>query len=128
MAMSQNLNLSIACGDYDRTRPLVDGVVPIEGVSPVFIRLEPEEMFFRAFRHVEFDICELSLSSYTVKTSRNDCPYVAIPVFPSRAVRHTSIFIRTDRGIKAPEDFKVKRIGQPEYQLTTNVLARLILD
>ncbi len=98
--MSRNLNLSIACGDYDRTRPLVDGVVPIEGVSPVFIRLEPEEMFFRAFRHAEFDICELSLSSFTVKTARNDCPYVGVPVFPSRAFRHTSIFIRTDRGIE----------------------------
>lgn len=126
--MSQNLNLSIACGDYDRTRPLVDGVVPIEGVSPVFIRLEPEEMFFRAFRHVEFDVCELSLSSFTVKTARGDCPYVGLPVFPSRAFRHTSIFIRTDRGIEKTEDLKGRRVGVPEYQLTANVWARLILE
>jgi 4,5-dihydroxyphthalate decarboxylase len=99
-----NLNLSIAIGDHDRIRPLVDGLVKMDGVNPTFMLLEPEEIFFRAFRHVEFDICELSLSSYTVKTSQNDCPYVAVPVFPSRAFRHTSIFIRTDRGIKAPED------------------------
>jgi 4,5-dihydroxyphthalate decarboxylase len=123
-----NLNLSIAIGDYDRMRPLVDGLVKMDGVNPTFMLLEPEEIFFRAFRHVEFDICELSLSSYTIKTSQNDSPYVAVPVFPSRAFRHTSIFIRTDRRIKAPEDLKGKRIGEPEYQLTANVWAGMILD
>src|SRR5919107_3128676 len=98
------LNLSIAVGDYDRTRPLVDGAVQIDGVDPVFSLLVPEEIFFRAFRHVEFDICELSLSSFTVKTAAGDCPYVGVPVFPSRAFRHTSVYVRTARGIDAPED------------------------
>jgi 4,5-dihydroxyphthalate decarboxylase len=121
-------NLSIAIGDYDRMRPFVDGAVRMDGVDPTFMLLEPEEIFFRAFRHAEFDICELSLSSYTLKTAQNDCPYVAVPVFPSRAFRHTSIFIRTDRGIKTPEDMKGKRIGVPEYQLTANVWARMILE
>jgi 4,5-dihydroxyphthalate decarboxylase len=63
------LNLSVAIGNYDRTRPLIDGAVQIDGVDPVFMTLSPEEIFFRAFRHAEFDICELSLSSHTVKTS-----------------------------------------------------------
>ncbi|SEB83532.1 4,5-dihydroxyphthalate decarboxylase [Rhizobiales bacterium GAS188] len=123
-----NLNLSIAIGDYDRMRPFVDGAVRMDGVDPVFMLLEPEEIFFRAFRHAEFDICELSLSSYTVKISQDDCPYVAVPVFPSRAFRHTSIFIRDDRGIERPADLKGKRIGVPEYQLTANVWARMILE
>ena len=64
------LNLSVAVRDYDRTRPLTDGLVQIDGVDPVFMALDPEEIFFRAFRHAEFDICELSLSSFTVKTAR----------------------------------------------------------
>lgn len=122
------LNLSIAVGDYDRMRPFVDGAVQMDGVDPTFMLLEPEEIFFRAFRHAAFDICELSLSSYTVKLSQQDCPYVAVPVFPSRAFRHTSIFIRTDRGIERPEDLKGKRIGVPEYQLTAIVWARMILQ
>ena len=58
------LKLSIAVGDYDRVRPLVDGSVQIDGVDPVFMLLEPEEIFFRAFRHADFDICELSMSSF----------------------------------------------------------------
>ena len=54
------LELSVAAGDYDRIRPLIDGTVVIDGVVPVFMALEPEEIFFRAFRHAEFDIAELS--------------------------------------------------------------------
>jgi 4,5-dihydroxyphthalate decarboxylase len=121
------LTLSIAVGDYDRVRPLVDGSVQIDGVDPVFMLLEPEEIFFRAFRHADFDICELSMSSFTVKTSRDDCPYVGVPVFPSRAFRHNSIYVRTDR-IKRPEDLKGKRIGVPEYQVTANVWTRAMLE
>jgi hypothetical protein len=60
------LSLSVAVGDYDRTRPLIDGGVQIDGVDPVIMALTPEEIFFRAFRHEEFDICELSFSSYTL--------------------------------------------------------------
>jgi 4,5-dihydroxyphthalate decarboxylase len=123
-----DLDLSVAIGDYDRNRALIDGDVAIDGVSAVFLRLEPEEIFFRAFRHEAFDVCELSLSSYTIKTARGDCPYVGIPAFVSRAFRHTAIFIRTDRGIESPADLRGKRIGVPEYQLTACVWARAILE
>jgi 4,5-dihydroxyphthalate decarboxylase len=121
------LNLSVAVRDYDRTRPLVDGTVQIDGVDPVFMALDPEEIFFRAFRHAEFDICELSLSSFTVKTAQGSNPYVGIPAFVSRAFRHTSIYVRTDR-IKAPADLKGGKVGIPEYQLTANVWARALLE
>ncbi len=122
-----NLNLSVAVGDYDRNRPLINGAVRIDGVDPVFMTLSPEEIFFRAFRSVDFDICELSLSSFTVKTALGDCPYVGIPAFVSKAFRHTSIYVRTDR-IKEPKDLKGKKVGVPEYQLTANVWARAILE
>jgi 4,5-dihydroxyphthalate decarboxylase len=121
------LNLSVAVGAYDRTRALVDGSVQIDGVNAHCMTLSPEEIFFRAFRHAEFDICELSLSSFTVKTAQGNCPYVGVPAFVSRAFRHTSIWVRTDR-IKRPEDLKGKKVGLPEYQLTANVWARSILQ
>jgi 4,5-dihydroxyphthalate decarboxylase len=121
------LNLSVAVRDYDRTRPLSDEMVQIDGVDPVFMALDPEEIFFRAFRHAEFDICELSLSSFTVKTAQGDCPYVGVPAFVSRTFRHTAIYVRTDR-IKKPADLKGKKVGVPEYQLTANVWARAILE
>jgi 4,5-dihydroxyphthalate decarboxylase len=122
------LNVSIAVGDYDRTRPLVDGSVSIDGVEPTFLLLSPEEMFFRAFRHVDFDVCELSLSSFAVRSARNDNPYIGIPVFPSRAFRHTAIVVRRDRGIESPQDLKGRRIGTPEYQLSACVWARGMLQ
>lgn len=122
------LQIAIAVGDYDRTRPLVDGRVAIDGVDPVFLTLTPEEMFFRAFRHEAFDVCELSLSSFVVRTARGDNPYVGVPVFLSRAFRHTSIVVRTDRGIGQPADLKGRHIGTPEYQLTASVWARALLE
>ncbi|HMA50073.1 MAG TPA: ABC transporter substrate-binding protein [Magnetospirillaceae bacterium] len=122
------LALSIAIGDYDRIRPLVNGEVQMDGVDPVFMFLSPEEIFFRAFRFGAFDICELSLSSFVVKTAAGDNPYVGVPVFPSRAFRHTAICIRTDRGIHEPADLKGRRLGTPEYQLTACVWARALLD
>jgi len=122
------LDLSIAVGDYDRVRPLIDGAVGIDGVAPLFMTLEPEEVFFRAFRHAEFDIAELSLSSFTVRTARGDNPYVGVPVFLSRAFRHSGIYVRTDRGIRAPADLKGRKVGLAEYQLTANVWIRAFLD
>ena len=121
------LDLSLAVGPYDRTRALIDGSVQIDGVNAHGMTLPPEEIFFRAFRHAEFDICELSLSSFTVKTAQGNCPYVGVPAFVSRAFRHTAIYVRTDR-IKKPEDLKGKKVGLPEYQLTANVWARAILE
>ncbi|SNT17949.1 4,5-dihydroxyphthalate decarboxylase [Noviherbaspirillum humi] len=121
------LQLSVAMGDYDRTRALLDGSVQIDGVDPVYMTASPEEIFFRAFRNVEFDISEMSFSSYLVKHSKGESPYIAVPVFLSRAFRHTSIYVRKDR-IKRPEDLKGCRIGVPEYQLTAIVWARSILQ
>lgn len=123
-----NLNLSIAVGNYDRNRALFDGDVQIDGVDPIFMKLSPEEIFFRAFRNQDFDICELSFSSYTVSTAQDSGHYIAIPVFMSRSFRHSSIYIRKGKGINEPADLRGKRIGIAEYQLTANVWARGLLE
>ncbi len=122
------LRLSVALGEYDRNRPLLEGRVLIDGVDPVFMTLSPEEMFFRAFRHREFDVSELSFSSYLVSLDQGDPFYIAIPAFLSRGFRHNSIYVRDDKGIERPEDLKGKRIGLAEYQLTANVWARAFLE
>ena len=122
------VELSVALGDYDRTRPLLDGAVRIDGAMPIFLTLSPEEIFFRAFRHADFDVCELSLSSFVVRSARGDNPYIAVPVFLSRAFRHSAIVVRTDRGIGSPRDLRGRRIGTPEYQLTACVWARGLLQ
>lgn len=121
------LQLSMAVGHYDRIRPLVDGTIPIEGVSPVFLDLSPEETFFRAFRGEEFDLCELSLSSFAVRQAAGDDTYVGIPVFPSRMFRHTAFYVARDSAIRGPRDLIGKRVGLPEYQLTACVWARIVL-
>jgi 4,5-dihydroxyphthalate decarboxylase len=122
------LQISLSVCDYDRTRALFDGRVPIEGCDVIAVPLEPEEAFHRAFRFNEFDISEISLSSYMMTTTRGTAHYVAIPAFVSRLFRHSGIYIRSDRGIAKPQDLKDKTIGLPEYQITANVWIRGILQ
>jgi len=68
------LKLSVAMGNYDRTRPLVDGEVQLDGTDPVYMLLSPEEMFFRAFRDVAFDISELVAQQFCNKDRRRHQP------------------------------------------------------
>lgn len=121
------LQLSVAVGNYDRCRPLFDGDIQLDGVDPVFMQLSPEEIFFRSFRHAEFDICELSLSSSVVKATNGTLPYVGVPVFLSRMFRHSAFYVRKDR-IKRPQDLAGKKVGLPEYQLTAMVWIRAFLE
>ena len=121
------LSITVACNDYDRVRPLADGRVPIEGCDVNFIALGPEEVFFRAFGGSEFDVSELSLSSYLMSVARGDGNYVAIPAFVSRMFRHSAIYTRTDRGIEVPEDLRGREVGVPEYQVTAALWVRGLL-
>ena len=122
------LPLTVACWDYDRARAIMDKRVEIEGCEVNFLPLPVEETFFRALRHAEFDVAELSLSSYMLLTSRGESPYVAIPAFISRAFRHSAIYVRTDKGIKEPKDLIGRVVGTPEYQVTAGIWVRGILE
>ncbi len=123
-----NLKLTLGCWDYDRVRPLMDGSVVPNGIELTFLNMIVEETFFRMLRHREFDVAELSMSSYTVSLTRPERPFVAIPVFPSRFFRHSCIYVNADAGIREPKDLIGKRIGTPEYQMTAPVWIRGILQ
>jgi 4,5-dihydroxyphthalate decarboxylase len=120
--------ITIACGNYDRCRPIKDGRVKVEGCATTYLPLYPEEIFFRAFRYQEFDVSELSMSSYIRTVAAGTCNYVGIPAFVSRLFRHSGIYVRADSGIEKPEDLKGKRIGLPEYQITAVVWMRGIMQ
>jgi len=78
------LKLSFACWNYDRTRALMDGTVPVDGIDLNYLNLPVEETFFRMARFQEFDVAEMSLSSYCVTLNKPERPFVALPIFPSR--------------------------------------------
>jgi 4,5-dihydroxyphthalate decarboxylase len=120
----EKLFLTVACGDYDRTRALQTGAVEAEGIRLNYLPLEAEEIFWRMGHHREFDASEMSLSNHITMISRGNSPFVAIPVFPSRFFRHSCVFINTDAAIKEPADFKGKRVGAPEYSITAAVWIR----
>src|ERR1022692_3823366 len=116
--------ITIACGNYDRTQAIKDGVVKVEGCAVTYLPLYPEEIFFRAFRYQEFDVSEISFSSYLRTVAAGTSAYIGIPAFVSRIFRHSGIYIRTDAGIRTPQDLRGKRIGLPEYQITAVVWMR----
>jgi 4,5-dihydroxyphthalate decarboxylase len=122
------LRLSLACWDYDRTRALADGSVRAEGIDLTCLNLHVEETFFRMLRNGEFDVAEMSLSSYAISAARDASPFVAIPVFPSRFFRQSCIFVSERSPIREPRDLVGKRVGTPEYQMTAPVWIRGILQ
>ena len=122
------LNLSLACWNYDRTRAIQDGSVQPDGININYHDLPVEETFFRMLRHQEFDIAEMSLSSYTVSLFREPRRFVAIPIFPSRFFRHSCIYVNAKSGIRTPKDLIGKKVGVPEFQMTAPVWIRGTLD
>lgn len=109
-------------------RPLMDKTIAPDGIDLVFLNMPVEETFFRMLRHREFDIAEMSLSSYVMSCFSEPRPFVAIPVFPSRFFRHSSIYVNANAGIGEPRDLIGKRVGTPEYQMTAPVWIRGILS
>lgn len=120
------LRLTMACQGYDRMRPLLDGRVRVGGVDLNFLDLSIEETFFRMLRFQEFDIAEMSLSSYVLTLARGE-PFVAVPVFPSRSFRHSGIYVRADSPVEDPGELAGGTIGVPEYEITAAVWIRGIL-
>jgi 4,5-dihydroxyphthalate decarboxylase len=126
--MTRGVPLTLACGDYDRTRALHEGSVLPEGVDLTTLRLPVEEIFFRMARFKEFDAAEMSLSSYLLTLDEHGVgPFVALPVFPSRAFRHSGIYVHAGSGIATPADLVGRTVGVPEYQVTAAVWIRGIL-
>lgn len=123
-----DLKLTLACWDYDRTRPLIDGRVKPEGIELDIKILRPRVSFQRMLDNQEFELSELSLASYTVLTARGQCPFVAIPVALSKIFRHSCIYVRADSGIRGPQDLKGKRVGTSQYSSTGLCFMRGMLE
>src|SRR5213076_1910836 len=102
------LELTLACGRYDRTQALIDGRVEPEGVDLTFLPLRPGETFWRMLNHEEFDASEMSLSSYSILRSEGDTRFIAIPVFPSRVFRQNALYVHAESSIREPRDLKGK--------------------
>jgi 4,5-dihydroxyphthalate decarboxylase len=123
------LKLSFASALYDRMQPLYTGEVEPEGIDLNFIAIdEPRPIFDRMSGGGEFDVAEYSSSEYIQRFAGGACPFVAIPVFPSRAFRHGFIAINAKAGIKTPKDLEGKRVGVPLYTMTAAIFIRGLLQ
>jgi 4,5-dihydroxyphthalate decarboxylase len=121
------LSLSFAVGDLPHTRAVRSGRIPIEGIAPNFIKVEPQIAAYRRMvRNVEFDVCELAPTTYIMARALG-APFVALPIFVSRGFHHGGLLVRPDAGIKAPKDLEGKKVGVRAYSVTTGVWTRGIL-
>jgi 4,5-dihydroxyphthalate decarboxylase len=121
------LRLTLACGDYDLTRALIDGKVQPEGIELISLTMPSPERHWRMIRQKEFDVCEFSMCQYLVAKSQVE-PLIAIPVFPHRRFRHSYIFINAQAGIKSPKDLEGKRVGIRSSQNTAGLWIRGMLQ
>lgn len=122
------LSLKIGVSDSDRTRPIASGEVPIAGVATEVTLMGVQALFNRQLTEHTFDCCEFPLSSYLRSLERPDRPYVAVPVFPSRHFRFSSVFVNTAKGIRKPSDLAGKRIGVPVFDMAAAVWLRGIFQ
>ena len=123
------LQLTFASALYDRMQPIYTGEVEPEGIDLNFIRIEqPRPIFDRMSGGQEFDVAEYSSSEYVQRYASKQCPFVAIPVFPSRCFRHSFIGINRKSGIKKPKDLEGKRIGVALYTMTAAIFIRGLLQ
>jgi 4,5-dihydroxyphthalate decarboxylase len=118
------LRLTLALGDYDHTRDVALGIVRPEGIELTWLNLPVEEIFFRFTKYREWDVTELSFGKYVSLRSQGDASIVALPVFPSRVFRLSSIYVRADGPVRKPADLRGKRIGVPEWAQTAAVYSR----
>ena len=119
------LPLTFACGPYDRMEALNYGLIDVEGIDLNFIEIQaPREIFDRMVGAQEFDVSEMSLAEYVTMTAKGISPFIAIPVFPSKAFRHAFICVNRNSGIKEPKDLAGKRIGTPLYTQTAAIWIR----
>ena len=119
--------LTLATGEYDHFADLKNGRVPVEGIDLTCLTLRVEEIFFRFIVYRDFDVSEVSLAKYAAMISQGDRSLTAIPVFPSRVPRHSSIYVRRDGPVKTPADLSGRRVGVPEWAQTAAVYSRGLL-
>jgi 4,5-dihydroxyphthalate decarboxylase len=121
------IKLSFISSTNERVQPLLDGAVEPEGVELVPTYSDPSETFWRQLKFQEFEISEMSLSSYLIAKSQG-MDMVAIPVFPARRFMHAQLSYHVDAGVKQPGDLVGKRIGVGEYQQTAALWIRGVLE
>lgn len=126
--MESSTRLRIACWDYDRTRPLVDGRVKPDGFDLDIEFLRPREIFPRMLDHGEFDASELSLASHASLIGRGETSFVGVPIAISKIFRHSCIYVRPDSGIERPEDLRGKRVGTTQFSSTAAVFIKGMLS
>jgi len=122
------MTLTFACWGYDRTEAIRTGAVKVEGFDIKCLDLYPRQIFDRMGGKKEFAASEFSFTEYTMHFARGNSPYVALPVFPSRAFRHSFVFLNRHAGIKRPKDLEGKRVGLPIYTMTAALWQRGMLQ
>jgi 4,5-dihydroxyphthalate decarboxylase len=121
--------LKIAIGSTGLTKPIIDGTVRPDDLELQYVQIDPiTSAFRRMVRNLEYDICEMALSTYLCAKSYGK-PITAIPVFLKRSFHHGSIVCNVNSGIKTPKDLEGRTVGVNRgYTVTTGLWARGILQ
>ena len=122
------LSLTMAIPEYDHTRDVVSGRVPVEGIDLTCLIYPVEEIFYRFIVYKEFDVAEISFAKYSALIAQGNTDFFALPIFPSRVFRHSSLYVRDGGSVKTITDLKGRKVGIPEWAQTAAVYSRGFLQ
>lgn len=120
------ISISACLSRNDMTAPLAS--MEPEGARWALSYVHPSEMFWRQLKFGDFDVSEMSLATLMIGWAQGQRDWVALPIFTTRRFFHTTIVVRRGAGILRPEDLRGKRVGVPEYQQTSALWSRAVLQ
>src|SRR5262249_25212314 len=127
-AVTMSIRLSLGMSMNPRTRPVFQGRAKADGIDLQPTQVHVAELFWRQLKNAEFDVSEMSMSSLLMSVANGDKRFIGLPIFTTRRMFHTNIWVRKDSGIDKPADLKGKKIGVPEYQQTSALWTRGVLQ
>jgi 4,5-dihydroxyphthalate decarboxylase len=124
MAKAENKKIELYGGDYEHVLQL-DSTK--HGIQLEYVIRPVREIFEAMLNERRYECCEFSLSSYIMLKDRGADWLHAVPIFPYRAFRHSTLYVRRDSPLKGPADLRGRVVGVPDYSMTAAVWTRGIL-
>jgi len=126
------VTLRAAHSTNPRLEPLRDGTIKVPGIEFDWTTLGPQELFHHQLTENDFDVFEMSISSYMITKDRPNgqqkWDWMGIPIFLSRAFLALNSYVGVNSGVNGFADLKGKSFGVPDFNMTAALWMRAMIE